>query len=342
MPRRAMAASEAMRVADPSSREIQVSASRLSRDDRTGTSAGCPTITMSYSSNGSASISGPPIAPAMKPSSARCDRSHSTACAAVPSSSEMCTAGCKCRNSAMSSGSKYVPVNHEATIVSEPESLLRNWAAPRSACASRDSARNTWFAIKSPALVREPSRLARSTNFSPRARSKSATCFETAGWLMRSSAAAAEKDRRRANAAKARKRASSSITLTYTNAPTMYFYLPADHAYAVAASIWDARHAATRSSLGHHGCRNRGGQQRTIGNARLGTEPDRARTPRAARLARPGKAAVGHPIVQRPYGHRSRRGRTDRSAAEPGDLYRRQPPDGVAQRRYHRRVSVLG
>src|SRR5215468_10001490 len=55
-------------------------------------------------------------------------------------------------------------------------------------------------------------------------RSSSATCFETAGWLMRSSAAAAENDLRRANAANARKRASSSITLAYTNEPIMYFF----------------------------------------------------------------------------------------------------------------------
>jgi hypothetical protein len=37
-------------------------------------------------------------------------------------------------------------------------------------------------------------------------------CFEIAGWLMRSSAAAAENDLCRANAANARKRASSFIT----------------------------------------------------------------------------------------------------------------------------------
>src|SRR5215510_3234628 len=55
-------------------------------------------------------------------------------------------------------------------------------------------------------------------------RSSSATCFETAGWLMRSSAAAAENDLRRANAANARKRASSSITLAYANRPIMYFF----------------------------------------------------------------------------------------------------------------------
>src|SRR4051812_49286573 len=49
-------------------------------------------------------------------------------------------------------------------------------------------------------------------------------------------------------------------------------------------------HAAARSSQGHHGCRNRGGQQRTIGNVRPSTESDRPRTPRAPRMARPGKA----------------------------------------------------
>jgi hypothetical protein len=50
-------------------------------------------------------------------------------------------------------------------------------------------------------------------------------CFEIAGWLMRSSAAAAENDLCRANAANARNRASSFITPVYTNAPFMYFFL---------------------------------------------------------------------------------------------------------------------
>jgi hypothetical protein len=48
-------------------------------------------------------------------------------------------------------------------------------------------------------------------------------CFEMAGWLMRSSAAAAENDRRRANAAKARNLASSCITSAYIKLPNMYF-----------------------------------------------------------------------------------------------------------------------
>src|SRR5262245_2479454 len=53
-------------------------------------------------------------------------------------------------------------------------------------------------------------------------------CFDTAGWLMRSSCAAAEKERRRANAAKARSRASSSITWHYTDRPlyVFQFWLP--------------------------------------------------------------------------------------------------------------------
>src|ERR1043165_129160 len=59
MPNRARASSEAVRVADPSSREIQVKDSRFSRDGRLRTSVGRPTITISFSSNGSASISGP-------------------------------------------------------------------------------------------------------------------------------------------------------------------------------------------------------------------------------------------------------------------------------------------
>src|SRR5262249_43536357 len=42
MPRRAMAASEALRVAEPSSREIHVKASRFSRDGGSETSPGCP------------------------------------------------------------------------------------------------------------------------------------------------------------------------------------------------------------------------------------------------------------------------------------------------------------
>src|SRR5690242_14189216 len=125
----------------------------------------------------------------------------------------------------MMSGSRYVPVSHEATIASDPEPLLRISAAPRVACTNRDSARNTWFATNSPALVSAPSRRARSTSLNPSARSRSAICFETAGWLMRSSAAAAENDRRRANAAKARRRASSSITGDYTNIVSMYFFL---------------------------------------------------------------------------------------------------------------------
>jgi hypothetical protein len=50
-------------------------------------------------------------------------------------------------------------------------------------------------------------------------------CFEIAGWLMLSSAAAAENDLFRANAANARKRASSFITQVYTNALVMYFFL---------------------------------------------------------------------------------------------------------------------
>src|SRR3954452_10950805 len=56
-----------------------------------------------------------------------------------------------------------------------------------------------------------------STSFTPRACSRSAICFETAGWLIRNSFAAAENDRRRANAEKARNRASSCITTDYTN-----------------------------------------------------------------------------------------------------------------------------
>jgi hypothetical protein len=72
-------------------------------------------------------------------------------------------------------------------------------------------ARSTWFATKSPALV-SARRRARSTSLSPNACSNSAMCFEIAGWLMRSSAAAAENDRCRANAPNARKRASSFIT----------------------------------------------------------------------------------------------------------------------------------
>src|SRR5262249_48728445 len=61
--------------------------------------------------------------------------------------------------------------------------------------------------------------------FSPNASSSSAMCFETAGWLMRSFAAAAENDRCRAKAAKARNRASSFITPGYTNTAIMYFFL---------------------------------------------------------------------------------------------------------------------
>ena len=44
MPSRANPASDEMRVAEPSSREIQVNFSRLSRDGRRGTSADLPTI----------------------------------------------------------------------------------------------------------------------------------------------------------------------------------------------------------------------------------------------------------------------------------------------------------
>ena len=50
-------------------------------------------------------------------------------------------------------------------------------------------------------------------------------CLEIAGWLILSSAAAAENDLCRANDANARNRASSFITQAYTNAPIMYFFL---------------------------------------------------------------------------------------------------------------------
>jgi hypothetical protein len=48
-------------------------------------------------------------------------------------------------------------------------------------------------------------------------------CFETAGWLIRSSAAAEENDLWRANAANARNRASSFITPAYMSKSLMYF-----------------------------------------------------------------------------------------------------------------------
>jgi hypothetical protein len=49
-------------------------------------------------------------------------------------------------------------------------------------------------------------------------------CFETAGWLIRSSVAAAENDLWRANAANARNRASSFIIKAYTNVRIMYLF----------------------------------------------------------------------------------------------------------------------
>jgi hypothetical protein len=55
----------------------------------------------------------------------------------------------------------------------------------------------------------------RTTSFTPVSRSTSAMCFETAGWLICNSFAAAENERRRANAANARRRASRSIIRDY-------------------------------------------------------------------------------------------------------------------------------
>ena len=71
IPSRANPASDEIRVAAPSSREIQVNLSRLPRDGRLGTQSGLPTMTTSYSNKGSVSISGAPTAPATKPNSAR-------------------------------------------------------------------------------------------------------------------------------------------------------------------------------------------------------------------------------------------------------------------------------
>ena len=111
----------------------------------------------------------------------------------------------------------------DATIVSEPVALWRNSATPRTAWARSACARSTWLATNSPAGVRVLPWVRRSTSFTPAARSTSATCLDTAGWLMRSSCAAAEKDRRRAKAANARNRASRSITWDYTSRPFYVF-----------------------------------------------------------------------------------------------------------------------
>ena len=59
-------------------------------------------------------------------------------------------------------------------------------------------------------------------------------------------------------------------------------------------------------------------------------------------MAGADEAAIRHPIIRRSHRHRSGCDRPNRSAAERGDLHRRQSPDGAAQRRYNRRVSVVG
>ncbi len=93
---RAKPVSDEAHVAAPFSSEIQVSLSRLSREGFRGTSPGLPTMTTSYSRSYSASISGASTVPATKPSSARWERSCSTACGAVPICMVMSTPGCAC------------------------------------------------------------------------------------------------------------------------------------------------------------------------------------------------------------------------------------------------------
>src|SRR5262249_3895851 len=136
----------------------------------------------------------------------------------------------------------------------------------------------------------------RSTSFIPTMRSSSATCFETAGWLMLSSAAAAENDLRRANAANARKRASSSITLAYTNEPIMYFFSSSSQGSLL--RIGDANEAqghgqARLSRRGLGICGN--------GQSRNSATPD---VVWAAGVANCGEIAAQDPIVRRSYRYR--------------------------------------
>src|ERR1700722_3386787 len=54
------------------------------------------------------------------------------------------------------------------------------------------------------------------------------------------------------------------------------------------------------------------------------------------------EAAAWYSIILRSYRYGARRRRPNRSATELGNIYRRQPPDGVAQRRYRWRFSFMG
>ncbi len=135
IPRSAKAASTTARVADPSSREIQVSDSSWSRDNRRAASRRGPMTTISFLNSGSISISGPATNPLTIPSSARWERSASTALADVASSRETRIPGCACWNCAITSGSRYVPLTPAATIRNAPEPSSRNSGTPSAACA---------------------------------------------------------------------------------------------------------------------------------------------------------------------------------------------------------------
>src|SRR5262249_11234910 len=119
-------------------------------------------------------------------------------------------------------------------MVTAPDIGSRNDASPWAACRNSASARNTWAARNSPAGVNARDR--RSINLTPRLRSMSAMCLETAGWLMRNSSAAPENEPRRTNPRNARRRAPSSITTVYMNVGKYVFFSSEVRLYCLLAS----------------------------------------------------------------------------------------------------------
>src|SRR5215469_24685 len=102
--------------------------------------------------------------------------------------------------------------------------------------------------------------------------------------------------------------------------------------------LWEVPHdqAAhiSRRCIDHH---ERGKSRRAIGDGSSG----RTGAGRAPRVAGRDEGAGRHARLCRSHRHRARRCRPDRNASEPGDLYRRQSPDGAAQRRHPRRVPAV-